>query len=380
MLLRKMGRYAGAALLVGLGACNGEFPEVGSEDALPSEAGDGTGADYVGSVISFASFLVERPGLCMPRTLPLGADGAVACAIASYSFGDPECSCDGPGLAPSARLRNVVLRQLDAAGSCMSEGRTSCANLCVCEVLPFEDEALAACLGDGEAQFDRPGWCYVAPDQGLGGEALVAECEPAFRQRLRHENLDAVPHDGLVLSCLGGEIRPDTSVPGELPLGAPCIATDELRPDFSSFGVGDVVVDDGHPDCGSGLCLVNHMLGRATCPYGQTAADAGSEPRCFLPGSDVPVEVAVDPQIVDRQAELTSTCSCRCGGPGPGPFCRCAEGLVCDTTIIPLTGTELDMTYAGGYCVPAAVFGQSPEFAGEYCNSESMNCGDPRPF
>jgi hypothetical protein len=379
MLLRRIGRYVGAALLVGLGACNGEFPEVGSEDALPSEAGDGTGVDNAGSVTWFAELLREGPGLCLPRSLPLTADGAVACAIGSYSFGDPECACDAPGLAPSARLRNTAVRELFDAGVCTSAGPTSCSNVCVCEVAPFEDEALAACLGDGDAELDGPGWCYVAPDQGLGGEALVADCPPASRQRLRYGNLDAVPHDGLVLSCLGGDIRPAASVPGQLPLGAPCIASDELRPEFSAFGLGDVTIDDGHPEWASGLCLVNHMQGRATCPYGQTTPEGGSEPRCFLPGSDVPVAVAVDPQLVDRRAELSSTCSCRCAGPGPGPFCRCSEGLVCDTTIVALTGNELDTTYAGGYCVPAAAAEGLPDFR-YFCDSESMNCGDPRPF
>jgi hypothetical protein len=100
-------------------------------------------------------------------------------------------------------------------------------------------------------------------------------------------------------------------------------------------------------------------------------------PRCELPGSDDPVDVAVSPQLVARRAEEHVVCSCRCDGPGPGPFCTCPSGTQCEplVTEIPIPGSDL---YAGSYCIPEgtrydATYPPPPE----PCRPVDLNCEDP---
>jgi hypothetical protein len=157
-------------------------------------------------------------------------------------------------------------------------------------------------------------------------------------------------------------------------VGATCVAGDEFSPMFSGFSITEIVVETGSPDCDLGLCLTNHFQGRASCPYGQTTEEATTDPRCFLPGSDSPVTVPVDAQLVERQAELAMTCSCRCGGTGDGPTCSCPSGTRCaDVTGLGSAGSH--------YCIPSrSEWDPLHPPSSSRCESIREDCGEPRPY
>ena len=157
-------------------------------------------------------------------------------------------------------------------------------------------------------------------------------------------------------------------------VGATCVAGDEFSPTFSGFSINEIVVESGSPDCDRGLCLTNHFQGRASCPYGQTTEEASTNPRCFLPGSDSPVTVPVDAQLVQRRAELAMTCSCRCGGSGDGPNCSCPSGTRCvDVTGLGSAGSH--------YCIPSrSEYDPLDPPSATRCDSVREDCGEPRPY
>lgn len=157
-------------------------------------------------------------------------------------------------------------------------------------------------------------------------------------------------------------------------VGAPCVAGDEFSPDFSGFSLNEILVDRVSPDCDLRLCLTNHFQGRASCPYGQTTEEASTDPRCFLPGSDSPVTVPVDAQLVERRAELAMTCSCRCGGAGDGPTCSCPSGTRCaDVTGLGSAGSH--------FCIPSrSQYDPLHPPSAMVCDSVREDCGDPRPY
>jgi hypothetical protein len=72
-------------------------------------------------------------------------------------------------------------------------------------------------------------------------------------------------------------------------IGDPCIPEDEYTDTFSGFAVTEVNTESRSFQCQSRLCLVNHFQGRVSCPYGQSAEQAASNPACALPGSAEPV-------------------------------------------------------------------------------------------
>jgi len=156
-------------------------------------------------------------------------------------------------------------------------------------------------------------------------------------------------------------------------LGSPCVSASESDPNFSGFNAGDVNVETAAEDCSSQLCLLNHFRGRASCPYGQSAAAGG----CFLPGSSAPVTVAVDPQYQSRKAAIASVCSCHCAGSGPGPYCTCSTGMDC-VDLVPdlgLGGAASDL--AGSYCIPS---GSEFDLSAPAIDCAPPNCGPARPY
>ena len=180
---------------------------------------------------------------------------------------------------------------------------------------------------------------------------------------------------------LGSVVQSNASVSptaGVLPLGAACLPSDEAQPTFSGYGLAEVTVESPAPSCASNVCLVNHMQGRASCPYGQTVEQAATAPACFLPGSALPVTVAVEPQLVGRQADLVATCSCRCGGTGPGPFCACPGGMMCVPSVEPNDALG-DSVLAGSYCVLAGTT-YDPSITSPACEVSSGDCGSSRPY
>jgi hypothetical protein len=148
---------------------------------------------------------------------------------------------------------------------------------------------------------------------------------------------------------------------------------------YNGSGATEVVIDEPISSCG-GYCVLNHMDGRVSCPYGQTEDDlAQGTPRCFVPGSDKPVTVPVAPQRIMRQASAVAVCSCRCAGPaGSGPYCACPSGTGCVELVRDL-GLMHFSEYTGSYCVPDGTAYDPRSPPGDTCDRQAMNCGDPRP-
>jgi hypothetical protein len=164
-------------------------------------------------------------------------------------------------------------------------------------------------------------------------------------------------------------------------VGSPCLPAVESIADFSGFGLNEVNVEFGSADCDSTICLMNHFQGRVSCPYGQTSEQTMTASHaCFVPRTNLPVVVAVEPQLADRTAEKHATCSCRCDGPGPGPFCACPSGTQCRPIVreLGVTGGE---SFEGSYCIPTGTYFDPyvPRDA-DLCVPDDMNCGDPRPY
>ncbi len=158
--------------------------------------------------------------------------------------------------------------------------------------------------------------------------------------------------------------------------GGPCWTGDEASASFAGYEVGEVVVEDS-TSCASGICLVNHLQGRASCPYGQTAEQAAQAPACFVPTTGAPVTVAVKPQLAGRPGSLASTCSCRCADPGPGPFCECPGGMQCAPSLVASNSAlgAAAAAEAGSYCVPAGMAYDASVVTPE-CDKNAGNCGN----
>lgn len=161
-------------------------------------------------------------------------------------------------------------------------------------------------------------------------------------------------------------------------VGAPCVIDDETQPSFNGASVAEVILAT-QPSCASELCLANHFQGRVSCPYGQTEAEATAGPRCFLPGTNEPVTVRVQAQLVARPPALASTCSCRCAGPGDGPFCECPATTECVEVVLPL-GLPSREDISGSYCIPPGAAYDRTATSGDACDPVLMNCGAPRPL
>jgi hypothetical protein len=160
-------------------------------------------------------------------------------------------------------------------------------------------------------------------------------------------------------------------------VGDPCVPEDEYSSTFSGFALSEVSTESKSFQCQSRLCLVNHFQGRVSCPYGQTSAQAASDPACHLPGSSVPVEAAVRPQLLDRRAEQAVYCSCRCAGPDPkARYCECPSGFSC-SPVIPNFALGQDQL-PGSYCVRAgSEYRESSINPAQVCDSGQQTCAEP---
>jgi hypothetical protein len=212
----------------------------------------------------------------------------------------------------------------------------------------------------------------VSAEQGSSASLLVAGCAEQQTHELRLLG-DAVPQAGaaFVVNCDSGTIPP---LAAPVALGEPCVNPDENHPDFPGYSASEVNIDDNSPVCASRVCVQNHFQGRASCPYGQTAGDAG----CLVAGSNVPVTAAVKPQLEQRQAATASTCSCQCAGYGPGPYCTCPVDMECDhlvdkLSVAPTPGTP---DLSGSYCIPNGSLYDKAETA--VC--AAPGCGDAHPY
>ncbi|HEY3498341.1 MAG TPA: hypothetical protein VGK73_26785 [Polyangiaceae bacterium] len=364
---------------------------VSGHDGVTGGTGASAGHAPAGVSVSYSLVQIRTEALdkCLGRTLPVEPSGTVACRVyaapgATRPPSEADYACDAPGRGPvEPAVRASVLEYFRSQGQCSDSPDSNlqpCADVCLCDVHQAEGPSLENCQREIAPPPNTHGWCYVAPEQGVGVPELVAECPDYDRHRLIFRG-DAVPRDELfVLACA------TTTVPNDVPVvvarfGDACVPADEYRIDFGGFSVSDVTIERDSPACeDSGVCVVNHFQGRTICPYGQTAEELAVAPSCFLPSSNVTVTVPVEPQSLERRAAKTAICSCRCDGPGDGPFCSCPSDMQCTELVRPL-GLASDDAVVGSYCIPKDTE-YDPQDPGnfELCNADTTNCDDPRPY
>ncbi len=356
----------------------GEAGAAGEEAASGGIAGETKGGAGGGAapsereLVSFIDGIVMGGGKCLPRPLPLNGDLSPNCKVIAASA---TCDCAAAGRADANDAETTAVRaQLQAEGVCGVVGEVACTSFCACEVSEATGASEQDCLNNVTPAATSTGWCYVAPEASVGSAALVSDCPSSEKQTLLFLG-DAKPANGetFFLACTGGPVV-STPTASMQALGAPCIAGAEYDPNFGGFNALEVSVDLGSPNCASGICLVNHFQGRASCPYGQPASGNA----CFVPGSATPVAAQVSPQIVARRAATASVCSCRCAGPGPGRFCSCGNGMQC-LQMIDDFGVSGESAYAGSYCVPNGTAFNPTQLA-TYCNAAAMTPGGPFEF
>ncbi len=177
-------------------------------------------------------------------------------------------------------------------------------------------------------------------------------------------------------------------------VGDPCTPEDEYQIAFSGFSVEQVNVESRSFQCETRVCLVNHFQGRVSCPYGQSEPDAAScqtQTNC-LPGSpeygrtcriptfkgesvDERIAVAVEPQLVRRQADDAVYCSCRCDGPDANArYCECPSGFSC-TKLVEDIGLGKGQL-AGSYCVKNGTEYDPKKSRGSNCSAVTGECGN----
>jgi hypothetical protein len=381
---------AGASL--GVGGCAVSpivGDEAGSGGSTSSDGGARRGTpDLFGSVSSFTSLFLVNPveGACVPRPLPIASDGSVACAVYSAHLvaDSTECACNEPWRRPAPEAaRRLFEPELVANSMCGGTTGIDCADFCLCETVPATGESADSCLEDLVPSPSSGGWCYVDPENGRGSTDLVANCPASMRRLVRVLPDESNPDDGTsyLIACSGGPLTNGSSTPGPGAVGSPCLPDEERHPGSSGFTLDAVYAEFGAADCHSNICLINHVQGRVSCPYGQTSEQATTDSHaCFLPGSDLPVDVPVAPQLVYRRADKHAICSCRCDGPGPGPFCACPSGTQCRPVVreIGVPGGE---DFEGSYCIPTGTeYDPANPPPADFCRAVDMNCGDPRPY
>jgi len=168
-----------------------------------------------------------------------------------------------------------------------------------------------------------------------------------------------------------------------------CMPSNESQPFFSGYEMTEINLEISAPRCLSGLCLVNHFQGRASCPYGQSAAEAeGRGERleselCHVPGTYEAggrVAVAVSPQLTRRRPVDAIYCSCRCAGPDPNAtYCACGSGLACVDIVPPVAVFDAADTYVGSYCVKAGTAYDPGMTYGSICqvgDAAGLPCGN----
>ena len=215
--------------------------------------------------------------------------------------------------------------------------------------------------------------------------AVLADCGTSNRST----GTDAGPTDASTADATDGGGTGDAlpSEAGATPpafVGAPCMPFQELSRTFAGFEAIEVTLDQNDSACLSGLCLVNHFQGRASCNYGQNSDGQGNADAaaCAVPGTGAtvipngPQGQTVEPQCLDRTPQLDVTCSCRCANPqggtdDAGTYCTCTGGTTCIQVVPELVvGDPL----AGGYCVPVGSDYDASSACADTCDPTMFNC------
>lgn len=157
-------------------------------------------------------------------------------------------------------------------------------------------------------------------------------------------------------------------------VGDPCVPEEEYAPDFAAFSAEEAVAETRSMQCETRVCLANHFQGRTSCPYGQTEQQAANDPRCFVPGTQVPIRDAVSPQLLQRRDDDAVYCSCRCDGPDQGArYCECPTGFSCQELVPKLGLGHEELT--GSYCIREGTnFVPRLLKPAEMCDAAKKNC------
>jgi hypothetical protein len=142
-------------------------------------------------------------------------------------------------------------------------------------------------------------------------------------------------------------------------VGAPCTPTLERDPAFAGFKITETTLEAGAPECGGGICLVNHFQGRVSCPLGQPEpADASGQVGCTpeVNSQGHPVEgqgSCLAGELCRQAASLSPACDFgqggdkQCQAAGVGSKCN-AEGFCECSADVDCLGTK-----AVSWCDPA---------------------------
>ena len=374
---KKTLHLVGVALGMAAQACSGTSKVVGSDRSAAGTASVGscgvraTRTSVVGEVLTPEN-LMGVTTACIPFALPENPAGDTTCQIASVEH-SANCDCSAPGLEPASdELSQTTRNQLQIRGTCGPRaGQTPCSEMCVCTIVSATGSSLAQCLTQSAPNPSASGWCYVSAEQGETATALLSACAEGQAHELRFLG-NAIPKADatLLVSCSAGDLPPPTATPAAL--GQPCVSIDETLPDFPGYDINSTHVDDDSAMCASLLCLQNRFQGRASCPYGQTAAGGG----CLVAGSNAPVSVPVAPQLVRRPTSAASICSCQCAGYGPGPYCTCPDDMACDHLVDKIGTPSGQRDFSGSYCIPIGSLYDRAETT--VCTAP--NCGDAHPY
>jgi len=142
---------------------------------------------------------------CLPRALPLAADGSghVACTVVETSFpSDGSCDCAAMARGDAAEpLRTNVVEYLRNSAICDAANTPGCNGACTCALPQLSGDDLAQCLAGNDGP-SAPGFCYIDPVQGVGSDAAVVACPSSNKHLVRFVG-DNVPANGSTtfLSC-----------------------------------------------------------------------------------------------------------------------------------------------------------------------------------
>ncbi len=141
---------------------------------------------------------------CLPRELPLAADGRVSCTVIEALAADQGCGCFGLGLGElTTDLASATRREMKEQAICGDDTGVDCESICLCEVPQLTGVELAACQGDPAGPL-RPGFCYVnamADETQVGNPDLVRSCRADQRRAIRFVGDAPRPGSTAWISC-----------------------------------------------------------------------------------------------------------------------------------------------------------------------------------
>ncbi|HEX2879566.1 MAG TPA: hypothetical protein VHO25_08510 [Polyangiaceae bacterium] len=162
-----------SAALIGLGACDGPSPR---DRCAPD-------AEVIASVQAPLQFSCDElnPDLDLDPNSP--DYGHATCSVIEGrrpSVHPDYCDCTEEGYAPIAASESEAAAQA-AIGTYRCDS-ACCETLCFCELKQLTGEDLAACQNSG-VRVGENGWCFVAPNQGLGALEAIEMNDHSYQAR-----------------------------------------------------------------------------------------------------------------------------------------------------------------------------------------------------